>query len=227
MSLLTESLPIYRCNKITRPLILSGALRDPVWNQAEPADLLDIHGRPGRFKTQVRLLYDEKFLYVGFTCEDDYVWSTITQRDGSIWEQECVEVFLNPANTIHQYYEINVNPLNTVFDACILNGCTPEDFKGPFQGFSQFNLAELHTAVHISGECNKPGLADGWSAELAIPFKELPGASHIPPLSGDRWRANFYRIDQPYQAQPEHYAWSKTERVAFHQPWRFGTLQFC
>ncbi|OPZ72624.1 MAG: hypothetical protein BWY83_00555 [bacterium ADurb.Bin478] len=222
----TASTPSCRCHKINRPFILSGALDDPIWQQASTLELYDIHGKPGRFKTQVRLLYDATFLYVGFTCEDTYVWGTITERNGAIYEQECVEVFLNPANARHQYYEINVSPLNTVFDACIINGRTPQTPQTPFYAFPSFDLKELHTAVKVLGEVNRPGAAKGWRAELAIPFAELPGAEHTPPQPGDVWRANFYRIDQPDRCEPEHYAWSRTDLVNFHLPWRFGCIKF-
>ena len=91
-------LPEYRCRRIERSLNLSGKMDDPLWSTAEAVELADIYGKPGRFKTTVRCLYDQEFLYVGFNCQDDYVWSTIRQRNGSVWEEECIEVFLNPGN---------------------------------------------------------------------------------------------------------------------------------
>jgi hypothetical protein len=222
----SANIPTYRCTKIDRPLRLDGTLQDPLWEKAVAQPLYDIHGRPGRFKTSIRTLYNDTYLYLGYECEDDYVWGTITERNGSVWEQECVEAFLNPGHTIHQYYEINVSPLNTVFDACIINGRTEADAEAPFIGFPDWDVKDLHTAVHVEGELQKPGAATRWCVEMAIPFAELFGAAHVPPHPGDTWRANFYRIDQPNHGQPEHYAWSKVDKVAFHLPWRFGILEF-
>lgn len=220
------TLPEYRCRKIERPLNLSGKVDDPLWSMAEIAGLTDVYGQPGRYQTTVRLLYDQEFLYAGFNCQDEYVWSTITERDGCIWEEECVELFINPANVGHQYYEINVNPLNTVFDACIINGRTEEKPSNPFIGFPGLDFKRLTTAVAVSGVLNTAGAALGWSAEFKIPFDELFGADHVPPHPGDVWRVNFYRIDQPWHGEPEHYAWSRVDKVDFHRPWRFGRLIF-
>ncbi|RME01077.1 MAG: hypothetical protein D6814_02260 [Calditrichaeota bacterium] len=222
-----QILPEYGCRKIPRDIHLTGKLDDPLWQQARPVHLMDaITGRDGRFNTEVRALYTDKYLYIGFQCQDDYVWGTVTRRNGPIYDEECVEVFINPAGAAHQYYEINLSPKNVIFDACILNRRTPEKPHEKFTGLPEFDLADLHTAVQVRGKVDAPGKAKGWSAELAIPFAELIGARHLPPRPGDIWRINFYRIDSPQKGQREHYAWSKTGRAAFHLPWKFGYLRF-
>ncbi len=200
---------------------------DPLWQSAPSVELKDaITGDAGRFGAEVRTLYNEKYLYVGFHCQDDYAWGTFTERDDPIWDEECVEVFLNPAQSGHQYYEINISPKNTVFDACIVNSRTPENSNGKFKSLKEWNADDIQTATHIEGEADIPGKSVGWIAELAIPLEELYGADNTPPKVGDVWRVNFYRIDSPKKGQREHYAWSKTERPAFHLPWRFGYFKF-
>lgn len=223
----SQPLPEYHCSKITRPLLLTGKLDDPLWQNAEPIQLVDaITGKPGRFSTEVRALYDDTYLYVGFRCEDDYVWGTVTERDGPIYDEECIEVFVNPAGVAHQYYEINLSPKNVVYDVCVLNRRTQEK---PFEGFvalKEFGLEGLRTAVQVEGDADMPGRARGWTAEYAIPLAELIGAPNLPPKAGDTWRINFYRIDSPEKGERHHYAWSPTGRPAFHLPWRFGYLRF-
>ena len=220
-------LPEYVCKKISYSLELTGKMDDPLWEEAESLTLLDaITGKPGKFSTQVRVLYNKNYLYVGFQCQDDYIWGSVTERDDPIWNEECVEVFLNPASCGHQYYEINVSPKNVVFDACIINSRTPQNSTAKFQSLKEWNLDDIHTATHVDGKTDIQGKAKSWTAEFAIPFAELYGAPNIPPKVGDVWRVNFYRIDSPEKNQIEHYAWSKTERPAFHLPWRFGYLKF-
>ncbi len=219
--------PTYISHRISGDLSLSGRLDDPRWQEAPAIQLVDaITGKSGRFATEVRLLYNDRYLYIGFRCEDDYVWGTVTERDGPVYDEECVEVFLNPAGVAYQYYEINLSPKNVVYDACVLNRRTREDPFNKFIALRDFDLADLHTAVHIRGQSDAPGRATGWTAEYAIPFDELFGAPNVPPRPGDTWRVNFYRIDSPEKGQREHYAWSPTGRPAFHLPWRFGTLRF-
>lgn len=222
-----EILPLYVCKKISSDFSLTGKLDHPAWQQAAAVPLVDaVTGQPGRYKTDVRLLYSDHYLYVGFYCEDDYIWGTITERDGPIYDEECIEVFLNPADTRHQYYEINLSPQNVVYDANVLNGRTPENAFGKFVAQPQWHLENLTTAVWIDGQLNEPGNARSWTAEYAIALADLYGAPHIPPLPGDTWRVNFYRIDSPQKDQREHYAWSPTGRAAFHLPWKFGYLKF-
>jgi len=222
-----QKIPKYLCKKITTDLNLTGKLDDPHWKKAEPIKLVDaIHGRAGRFRTEVRALYNDKFLYVGFFCEDDYIWGTKTERDTEIWNEECVEVFLNPASVKHQYYELNVSPKNIIYDTVILNNRTIEKPYDKFIGFPQWDAEGMKTAVHVKGELDKPGAGTSWTAEYAIPFDILFGASNIPPKAGDIWRAGFFRIDSPQPEKREHYAWVKTEREAFHLPWLFGYLEF-
>ncbi len=219
--------PLYICKRLPRPLVLSGKIDDPLWQVAPLAHLPDaLTGALGRFGTTVRALYDDDFLYVAFACADDYVWGTITAHDGPIYEEECVEVFINPANAPQQYYEINVSPRNVVFDACILNSRTPAEPNANFLGSKEWHAEGLRTAVHLEGNLNQPGQARSWSAEFAIPFRALRGAPHVPPKSGDEWRCNFHRIDTPPNAKSELYAWSTTELPTFHLPWRFGVLRF-
>lgn len=222
-----QDLPVYKCNKILTPLKLTGKLDDPQWQKANTVQLTDaVTGTAGRFATEVRALYDDNFLYVGFKSEDNYVWGSATERNGPIWNEECVEIFINPSGAAHQYYEINLSPNNVIFDACVLNKRTAAKPKETFVPLTDFNLQTMKTAVHINGKMNQPGRANSWTAEYAIPFDELIGAPNIPPQPRDVWRVNFYRIDSPQKGQRESYAWSTTGSTAFHLPWKFGYLEF-
>jgi hypothetical protein len=219
-------LPAYACRRIDRDLVLSGKADDPLWTDAEAVQLGEpVDGRPNRYRTAARLLYNERYLYIAFDCEDEYVWGTLDERDAPIYEQECVEAFLCPSGKVRQYYEINVSPRNTVFDAAILNGRSAPDGAGAFKGLPQYTCEGLVTKVHIRGELGVKG-SKGWSAEFAIPFASIPGADSLVPRPGDAWRFNLYRIDSPVPPALEFYAWSPTGANDYHRPWRFGVLVF-
>lgn len=214
------------CKKIDYDFILTGDLKYLAWNSANEFVLNDaLEKQNPRFKTTVRTLYSDQYLYVGFYCEDDYIWGTHSDRDSAIYAEECVEVFLNPSSSAHQYYEINVSPKNIIFDACILNSRTVKNQEEQFIGLKELDFA-VQTKTHIDGKLDAPGEAKGWTAEYAIPLKELIGAPNCPPKSGDKWRANFYRIDYPKHGKQEHYAWNPVKVLAFHRPWEFGILEF-
>ena len=59
-----------------------------------------------------------------------------------------------------------------------------------------------------------------WRVEVRIPWSALGGDR---PLTGDSWRANFFRHDREHHAG---LAFSPTLRGSFHTPERFGWLVF-
>ena len=218
--------PIYRCFKIERDLELTGALDDPLWHAAPVAELGDpIEGKPARHKTRARLLYNDRYLYVAFECEDDFVWGTLQERDSPIYDEECVEVFLCPTGNPRLYYELNVSPLNTVFDAFILNGRPVGGERVRFIGLKDFTCDGLVTKVAIDGKVGERG-AKGWSVEYAIPFQAIVGGPTEIPQPGEQWFINLFRIDALDPQEREYYSWVPPGAVDFHRPWRFGILKF-
>lgn len=219
-------LPIYRCPRIDRDLRLTGQADDPLWQRAEAVPLnKPTDGKPGRYRTTARMLHNARHFYLGFECEDEYVWGTLTEHDSEIYTEECVEAFICPSGKVRQYYEINVSPRNTVFDTFILNGRAENGGRGDFRSWKEYTCDGLLTMVHIQGELGVRG-ARGYSVEYAIPFSSLVGADNLEPQPGDTWRINLYRIDSPQPRQLEYYAWSPTGANDFHRPWCFGTLVF-
>ncbi len=218
---------LYNCYKIDREINLTGKLDDPLWRKAEVIELVNAdNGKKPDVTTQVRLLYISKMLYIGFHCVDDYIWGTKTDHDADIYNEECVEVFLNPASSTYQYYELNVSPKNVVFDACILNRRSQSDPGAIFMGLREYHPEDMKTLVYVKGKLDKPGEAKYWNVEYAIPFKQLVGAQNVPPKAADKWRMNLYRIDFPNGELRKYYAWNPTKKIDFHRPWLFGILKF-
>lgn len=170
-----------------------------------------VTGKPTRLKTSVRLGVRNGALCVRFDGRDDGVVATHTRRDAPLWEEDVYEVFLAPGDDSPRlYYEFEVNPLGTLFDARV---ASPD-------------LRRSTMRADASWEC--PGFSASvtrgprrWSASLRIPLAAL--CSGAPP---ETWRANFYRIDRA--AKDEYSAWSPTlgDPPDFHAPERFGTLRF-
>ncbi len=180
-------------------------------------------GAPARLATHARLGYDEQRLYVAFHCLDDDVWGTFRNRDDPIYDEEVVEVFLDPAGTGARYFEIEVSPHNVVLDG--VNTWA----DGELTWDARWDCAELVTAVACEAALDRPETVDTWwSATLAIPFASL---GQEQPAPGRRWRANLYRIDRPRRGEPEEYqAWQPTQEPGrdpmYNVPARFGTIEF-
>jgi hypothetical protein len=159
--------------------------------------------------TSVKLAWDEAELRVLFEVHDTHVWATLTERDGPLYQEEVVEVFLDPVGDLESYFEIEVNPLNAVLDLVLR-----KNRSGYAQDFA-WDCEGLRTAARRT--------AQGWCAELAIPLRSLVAEA---PQVGTRWRGNFCRIDRPPGVERELSAWSPTQRGTFHTPERFGRIEF-
>ncbi|MGB8167375.1 MAG: carbohydrate-binding family 9-like protein [Chthoniobacteraceae bacterium] len=160
-------------------------------------------------RTRVRLGWTPDELRVLFHCEDTRTWATMTERDAPLYEEEVVEVFLDPVGDLANYFEIEVNPLNAVLDLV-----ARRNRSGYTREFA-WRCEDLRTAARTT--------PSGWSAELAIPFRSLLAA---PPRPMARWSANFCRIDRPVDQPRELSAWSPTRLGTFHAPERFGVIEF-
>ena len=178
------------------------------WQAIAPVSLVEtVTGSTPQQATDVRVAASDGDLRVLFDCEDIDPWATMTKRDDLLYEEEVVEVFLDPVGDLECYFEIELNPLNTVLDLVIRKSISglKKDFVWQCEG--------LRTAVQRT--------ARGWAAEFAIPFESLmPGAAQM-----TNWRANFYRIDRPKGVPRELSAWSPTGLPNFHVPGRFGKMR--
>ena len=181
-----------------------------VWRELPSFVLREtIAGGTPKQLTNVKLAWDASELRVLFQIEDDHAWATLTERDAPLYEEEVVEVFLDPAGDLECYFEIEVNPLNTVLDLVLRRN------RSGYVKDLAWHCEDLRTAVSIS--------PDFWCAELSIPFVSL---TSDPPSTGARWRANFLRIDRSRDSERELSAWSPTGRANFHIPERFGFIGF-
>ena len=163
-------------------------------------------GGSPRQATRFKAAWSAEELRVLFEIEDTHVWATLGERDAPLYEEEVVEVFLDPVGDLQRYFELEVNPLNAVLDLVLWR--EGERYVKDFQ----WRCAGLQTAVR-----RNPA---GWCAEFSIPFASLGAAPR------GIWRANFHRIDRPSAAPWELSAWSPTGQPKFHVPERFGFLEF-
>jgi len=169
-------------------------------------------GRAPRLATSLRVGLRGSTLCVRFDGRDAGVVATNRQHDGNLWEEDVYEVFLAPVDPPHLYFEFEVNPLGTLFDARV---DSPRLVRAGMNVDTSWDPAGLRATVK-----QKPGR---WSAALSIPLDEL--ADPVP----SRWRANFYRVDRgaPSGDRDEFSAWSPILKAPadFHEANRFGVLR--
>jgi len=221
------------------PIQVDGRLDDHAWKAAPWTDaFIDIQGdvrpRP-RFQTRAKMLWDDSYLYVGALIEEPHVWGTLTRHDSVIFHDNDFEIFIDPDGDNHEYYEIEINALNTVWDLFLKK---PYRDGGP--ALNDWEIPGLKSAVHVDGTLNDPKDTDAaWSVELAIPWKALAEYAHrpAPPKDGDQWRINFSRVEWRHEINggndrkvpntPEdNWVWSPQGVIDMHRPERWGYVQF-
>jgi hypothetical protein len=232
----------YVCHRASGPVTIDGRLDEPAWAAAPwSEDFVDIEGErrpPPRFRTRVKMLWDDQCLYIGAELEEPHVWATLTRHDSVIFRDNDFEVFLDPDGDSHLYAELELNALNTTWDLLL-----PKPYKDRGQAINAWEITGLRTAVHVRGTLNDPSDTDrGWSVEIAWPWqglKELtdPKRHPVPPRDGDQWRINFSRVEWDVEidsgkyckvkGRPEHnWVWSPQGVIDMHRPERWGYLQF-
>jgi cellulose/xylan binding protein with CBM9 domain len=147
-------------------------------------------------------------LVVRFDGRDEGAVATLRGRDEPLWSEDVYEVFLSPYEPPSVYFEFEVNPLGTLYDARIES---PDLARATMRVDVPWNLAGFAARARV-----RPGR---WSSIVTIPLAPLAPAE-IPRT----WRANFFRIDR--SATDEFSAWSPThaDPPNFHVPAKFGFL---
>ncbi len=144
--------------KTDKPISLSGKLDDPAWQKAFPVELA-FEIRPGensavKQKTTVRALYDNETLYLGFLCYDSApgsIRSHLSDRD-RIFQDDYVIATIDTYNNYQRGYEFAVNPQGIQGDLLMMGGEEDLSYDMVWQS--------------AASKC-----AEGWTAEMAIPFK--------------------------------------------------------
>jgi hypothetical protein len=188
-----------------------------------------------RYKTRVKMLWDDEALYIAAELEEPHVWATLTEHDSVIFHDNDFEVFLDPDGDNHLYGELELNALNTTWDLLLT-----KPYKDGGKAVNAWEITGLTTAVKINGTLNDPRDKDtGWTLEVKWPWKGLKELSAVgmPPRDGDRWRINFSRVEwdteivdgkyRKVKDKPEYnWVWSPQGVIDMHRPERWGYLQF-
>ncbi len=205
--------------------IIDGLENDLIWQQITPVVLKE--NRAGNdvqesgLQTHVKTCYDDSTLYFFFVCNDPDIWTSFTQRDEHLWENEAVEIFIDVDDVPETYVEIEVSPANIIFDSYIVD---PLNIDVPKTAL--FNLKGIRTAVVVSGTLNeRDDQDDHWTVEIAIPFADLANENIKEVTTATEIRINFYRLDENQGMERMSYAWSPTGG-RFHKPAYFGNLTF-
>ncbi|MBN2312258.1 MAG: DUF4091 domain-containing protein [Candidatus Hydrogenedentes bacterium] len=185
------------------PPAIDGRVSVEEWARAGQIDgfVENLHGGAPAAATRAWAGHDVESLYIAVVCEEpalsEVTSRTFSKRDGAVWNNECIEVFVDPQADRASYIHFLVDILNQRHDAL------GSDYYG-------YNPDWQSAVTQGDGQ---------WAVEMAIPFLAL---GTPPPEPGQCWFANLCR---ERKVVSELSAWRAT-RGSFAAPGRFGTWVF-
>jgi len=162
---------------VNEALQVDGLLDEDVWSQAQVASGFTQREKPeepATEPTEFMVVYTPTTLYIGFRCfdsEPEGIVARELERDGRLFRDDAVIVVIDTFHDHRNAYFLEVNPAGAILDALSEEG---RSLNGDWDGV-------WTAAAKIT--------ADGWTAEMAIPFSTL---RFDPAL--DTWGFNVRRL---------------------------------
>ena len=143
---------------------IDGDFNEADWQHAKPINQFvqtePDEGAPVTESTEVRILYDEKNVYFGFTCSSsrrDYIVANEMRRDAEgLRENDNVFILLDTYNDKRNGVFFRINPLGAMQDIALTN-------SGDTRNTSWDAVWDCRSKIHDTH----------WTTEIAIPFSQL------------------------------------------------------
>lgn len=217
----------YDCHRASSPIKIDGKIDEPDWLRAEIVTfIVPVTNADAQSRTEAKVLWDDKYLYVSYKAFDKDVWSYLDKRDSSTCQEDCLECFIQPDPKAAPYMNFEINALGTVYDACALSRYAG---GGDCHRWRRWNCKELKVGITVDGTRNNPSDVDNsWQMEVAIPFANLPPLNGRIPKVGDTWNILLARYDYSVYLPDgvELSSCSSLSKVSFHNADEWSHLVF-
>lgn len=194
--------------QVAHPPIIDGNLSEIVWQTAarlSPFQNPDGTEAPSN-STETFLMWDAENFYVGIKASlSDALLPHIsqTQQDSPIWEDECIEILIDPNPKTDVYYHLVINPISAYFDQQVNTPGEPNFQFAPHDVQVTLDRKTMQTAFNADSAWDSHAkiatqINDSfWSLEVAFPRKILEPSSKTDPASplsfGNTWLFNVHR----------------------------------
>jgi hypothetical protein len=150
-------------------IAVDGQLTESGWATVKQSFLLfSTTGEKPSVQTEFKILYDDEALYVGVRCEGPgKPFAQKKKCDEAVWEDDCIELFLDPTGKGEECFHFIVNSVGAIYD---------EYCADMYQRNSNWNTPDI-AAVGFVGE-------GFWNVEIRIPFYAIavsPRGTNINP----------------------------------------------
>jgi hypothetical protein len=169
------------CVKAAMPPTIDGNIAEPIWDNPETVFFDDAGTAAETDPVAFYFAYDEKNLYIAAKCLEpmmDSLRFSTTDRDGPVYGDDCVGLFIQPNMKEDIAYQIYFNPMGTIFDQKLTR-------RESGYMFADMAWDGDFTAMAVHGD-------DFWTLEAAIPLTQF-GTSGYP---GKKIGLNFRRKQQ-------------------------------
>ena len=225
-SFFTHAQAVYSVTKVDKQPKINGDWNKSPWKKIPALKVENRMGDEPRFKpfTEAKACYDSANVYVIFRVQDKFVKSTVTEYNGNVSGDSCVEFFFSPdpAHPEH-YFNLEINAGGTPLIFFITKPWT-DVLRLPDDAISQIEIAHSLPKV-VDPEIQE---AKTWTIECRIPIRMLRQFSNVAtPAAGVAWAANFYKTGSK-TSNPHYYTWSPVSNPVpnFHLPAYFGRIVF-
>ncbi len=235
----------YVAYKTETPVTVDGELTEGEWGNVEWTKAFnDLEGdkKPAPlYSTKAKMLWDDNYFYFAAELVEPHIWATLKDHDDIILHNNDFELFIDPDGDTHNYCEIEMNALTTVWDLMLTR-----PYRDKPKVVDSWHVYGLKKAVKIYGTLNDPSdIDDKWTLELAIPWKVMEELSNHSgaPLNGEQWRVNLMRVNHKIdisngeykrKVNPEtnkpfpnfNWIWVVSGNSGCHAPELWGFVQF-
>jgi hypothetical protein len=203
--------------KSTNDFKVTGDGSNTNWNKTDWINLVKRDNPNISYQTKIKLLYSDSGIYCLYNCEDKKLTSTLKEDFSNLWTEDVVEAFFWTDEKAPLYFEYELSPMD--YELAIL----VPNFHGDFLGWRPWIYEGNRRTKHATHIYRNGDAISSWTAEVFIPYRLLKPLQNVPPKTGTKWRANFYRID--HDNGSTEWSWQLT-RTNFHDYERFGTIVF-
>lgn len=216
----SSGLSVYQVKRAKQSLNVNDKWNKSGWKGVKSVKIRNYMGKIPAFKPKadVKMTYDDDYIYVIYRVKDRYVKSITEKINGPVWRDSAVEFFFSPeADNPINYFNLEINCGGTPLLHHKKNRPTVEDIQ----------------KIEIKASLPKvvdPEITDPvtWTMSFKIPLSMLEKYTNVVrPKPGVSWRANFYKIAE-INSNPHYITWNevKNDKPQFHLPQFFGILNF-
>ena len=194
--------------QIAQSPVIDGNLSEIVWQTAgalSPFQNPNGTGAPKNL-TETFLMWDAENLYIGvkaYVFDFYLLYVSQTQHDSPIWEDECIEILIDPNPKTDIYHHLVINPIGAYFDQRVDTPGEPNFRFAPRDVQITLDRTAMQTSFNADREWNSEiEVATQinttfWSLEIALPRKMLEASAKIDSQSTssfeNRWLFNVHR----------------------------------